>query len=170
MSESTEPSPAQPSEQYVKMEWDTPTHEQIIQISRSHVAGMEASDDDNLWQMVGMHHVIVHTRGRRSGNEHKVALPIWRDDDGERIVIASYAGHTNHPSWFVNLSDRSANPEVFVRTQQGAYWSTHEILDGEDYARVWSGLTADREWYLDYQARTERRIPLVRLPETRPAE
>jgi hypothetical protein len=30
-------------------------------------------------------------------------------------------------------------------------------------------LVADRAWYDDYQAKTARRIPLVRLTETRPA-
>ena len=49
------------------------------------------------------------------------------------------------------------------------FGSVPEILDGDDYTRTWAGLTADRAWYDDYQAKTERRIPLVRLPETRPA-
>jgi hypothetical protein len=52
---------------------------------------------------------------------------------------------------------------------QRQFWSSPEILDGEDYERTWQGLTADRAWYNDYQAKTDRRIPLVRLPETRPA-
>jgi hypothetical protein len=44
-----------------------------------------------------------------------------------------------------------------------------EILDGEDYATTWAGLVADRPWYDDYQSRTDRQIPLVRLVELRPA-
>jgi hypothetical protein len=40
-----------------------------------------------------------------------------------------------------------------------------EQLDGAEYDRVWSLLTADRPNYADYQTRTERRIPLIRLPE-----
>jgi hypothetical protein len=44
-----------------------------------------------------------------------------------------------------------------------------EILHGDDYTTTWQLLTEDRAWYNDYQARTDRRIPLVRLPETRPA-
>ena len=34
---------------------------------------------------------------------------------------------------------------------------------------TWQGLTVDRPWYDDYQSRTDRRIPLVRLVELRPA-
>jgi hypothetical protein len=59
---------------------------------------------------------------------------------------------------------------VLVRAQGGsAFWSEPEILDGDEYDRVWELLTADRAWYDNYQAKTDRRIPLVRLPETRPA-
>ena len=159
----------QPSDQYVEQQWETPSHEEIPVIAKMHVAGMEATSADEAWVVAGMHHVVIHTIGRKSGNEHKVSLPIWRDADGKRIVVASFAGHENHPSWFVNLRDTSVNPEVKVRSQHGLYWSKPEILEGDDYTTTWAGLTADRAWYDDYQARTDRRIPLVRLPETRPA-
>ena len=55
------------------------------------------------------------------------------------------------------------------RVQGAQYWSVPEILEGEEYDRIWPLFTADRAWYNDYQAKTNRRIPLIRLPETRPA-
>jgi len=156
--------------QKVVQAWDTPSHDEIPKLSKMHVAAMEQSDDDMIWVQAGMHHVLLRVIGRRTGNEQKVALPFWRDADGNRIVVASYAGSAQHPAWFVNLEDRTANPEVLCRVQgSGQFWSKAEILDGDDYARTWEALTADRAWYNDYQAKTERRIPLVRLPETRPA-
>ncbi len=69
----------------------------------------------------------------------------------------------------MNLENRTANPEVYVRIQEREYWSEPVILDGEEYSAVWNSLTDDRPFYRDYQALTERRIPLVRLAETRPA-
>ncbi|MEO2087735.1 MAG: nitroreductase/quinone reductase family protein, partial [Acidimicrobiales bacterium] len=95
-------SPQGPS-QKVEMEWETPSHEEIIQISRGHVMGLEMSDDEAVWCVAGMHHVLLHTIGRRSGNEHKVALPFWRDAEGHRIVVGSFAGATRDPSWVLNL-------------------------------------------------------------------
>ena len=56
-----------------------------------------------------------------------------------------------------------------MKHQGGAYWSVPVILEGDEYERTWARLTTDRAWYDDYQARTDRRIPLVALPETRPA-
>jgi deazaflavin-dependent oxidoreductase (nitroreductase family) len=147
----------------------TPSRDEIVKISAQHVALMESSDDDSAWVWANMHHVLLRTLGRRSGREHKVALPFWRDPNGARIVIGSFAGSVQHPAWFLNLADRAANPEVLVRVQGGSYWSVPEILDGDEYDAMWAALLVDRPHYADYQVKTERRIPLVRIPETRPA-
>jgi deazaflavin-dependent oxidoreductase (nitroreductase family) len=156
--------------QKVEQVWETPSLDEIPVLSKGHVEAMEASDDDMIWVQAGMHHVLLQTVGRKSGTVHKVALPTWLDPEGRRVVVASFAGAPGHPSWYLNLSDRDANPEVLCRVQGGTqFWSDHEILDGEEYDRIWGLLVADRAWYENYQAKTERRIPLVRLPETRTA-
>ena len=154
--------------QKLEQDWETPSLEEIPVISRAHVHALEASDDDATWIQGGQVLVLVRTIGRRSGREHLVPLPVWRDADGHRIVVASFAGAPQHPAWYLNLRDR-ADAEVLVRVQGGRYWSVPEILEGEDYERMWEQLTADRAWYKDYQAKTDRRIPLVRLAEHRPA-
>ncbi len=150
-------------------EFVEPTRDEIVKISADHVAAMETTDDDGAWIIAGMHHVVIHTVGRKSGKEHKVALPYWSDADGHRVVVASFAGAPQHPSWYLNLEDRSANPEIRIRVQDGEFWSDAQVLDGDDYTATWDALTADRAYYNDYQTRTERRIPLVRLVEQRRA-
>jgi len=157
------------SDQRVEQTWETPPMDEIPVISRGHVQAMESSDDPAVWNVAGMEHVLLQTVGRKSGNVHKVALPTWRDPDGHRIVVASFAGATHHPAWFVNLRDRAANPTVECRVQGGTYSCVPEIIDGADYDRTWKLLVADRAWYTDYQAKTDRRIPLVRLPEPTPS-
>lgn len=147
-----------------------PSREDIVIISKHHVAALESSDADNVWVLAGMHHVLLRTIGRRSGNEHKVALPYWLDPTGERIVVGSFAGSPTHPSWYLNLSDRDANPEVYCRVQGEQFWADAQILDGDDYDQTWEALTADRAYYENYKLRTERRIPLIRLRKIRPAE
>jgi hypothetical protein len=67
----------------------------------------------------------------------------------------------------LNLRDREANPRVKVRVQGGMFWSEHQVLDGGSERDVlWEAMLEDRAWYADYQARTDRTIPLVRLAET----
>jgi deazaflavin-dependent oxidoreductase (nitroreductase family) len=117
-----------------------------------------------------MHQLVLRTMGRKSGNEHKVALPYWYDADGHRIVVASFAGAPQHPAWYLNLTDRDANPEVLVRVQDRSFWADARVLDGADYTDTWAALSADRPYYNDYQTRTDRPIPLVRLQELRPAD
>ena len=149
--------------------FEHPPRDVIPDISRAHVAAQEASADDAIWVAAGMKHVIIQTVGRKSGREHKVTLPYWLDRDGHRVVVASFAGAPQHPAWYLNLADREANPQVLCRVQGGQFWADAELLDGDDYAETWHALTADRPYYLDYQSETERRIPLVRLREARPA-
>lgn len=154
-------------DQRVEQVWETPGLDDIVELTKTHVEAMETSDDDLVWVQAGMHHVLLHTVGRKSGREHKVALPTWNDPDGHRIVVASYAGAPGHPAWYLNLSDRTANPRVRCRVQHGAFWSDHEILTGgAERDRLWDLLVRDRAWYADYQAGTDRTIALVRLPES----
>ena len=154
------------TEQRVEQVWATPSVDEIPGITKIHVQALESSADDSVWVQVGMHHVLLQTVGRKTGDVHKVALPFWRDPDGARVVVASFAGSPRDPSWFTNLADRAANPQVLCRVQHGSFWSVPEVLEGEERARIWALLTEDRAWYNDYQSRTERNIPLVRLPET----
>jgi deazaflavin-dependent oxidoreductase (nitroreductase family) len=115
-----------------------------------------------------MHHVLLTSIGRRSGNPHTVCLPYWLDADENQVVVASFSGAPKSPAWFHNVADRSANPTVEVQDRARRYIALAEVLDGDDYATTWAALTADRPFFADYQARTERRIPLVRLMEQRP--
>src|SRR5262245_59161706 len=128
---------------------------------------MEATDADEAWFVAGMHHLILCTVGRRSGKVQKAALPYWIDSGGDRIVVASYAGGPKHPAWYLNLLDRTANPEVLVRVQRGACWAEAQVLAGEQRRRTWGALTLDRPFYVDYQKRTSRTLPVVRLVERR---
>jgi deazaflavin-dependent oxidoreductase (nitroreductase family) len=119
---------------------------------------------------MGMHHLVMHTIGRKSGRLNKCCLPYWLDRKEHRIVVASLGGGPRNPAWYHNLRDRGANPEVLVRDKRRVFWARAEVLEGEDRANTWREMVVDRPFYRDYQARTERRIPLVRLVESRPYE
>jgi deazaflavin-dependent oxidoreductase (nitroreductase family) len=147
-----------------------PPSDQIPLLSAAHVAVLESADGDDFWVAAGMRHLILRTIGRRSGKEHKVALPYWVESGGARIVVASFAGAPQHPAWYLNLTDRRANAEVLVREQGGSYWAEPDLLEGTEYERTWSALVVDRPFYVGYTKRTSRKIPLVRLRRTRGAE
>ena len=150
-------------------EFDEPPFEDIAGVSRMHVGGMKVTDDDMVWVGAGMKQLLLRTVGRKSGNEHEVALPYWIDEDGERIVVASYAGAATHPAWYLNITDRDKNGEVWIKTQKAEFWAEPKVLDGADRERAWAELTADRPFYVNYQSRCDRQLPLVKFLEKRPA-
>jgi deazaflavin-dependent oxidoreductase (nitroreductase family) len=158
-----------PSEQ-ASTHFVEPPSDQIPALSAAHVAVLESGKGEAFWVAAGMRHLILRTIGRRSGKEHKVALPYWVDADGSRIVVASFAGAPQHPAWYLNLTARHTNAEVLVREETGSYWAVPEIQEGGEYERLWAALVIDRPFYAGYTKRTSRKIPLVRLRRLRAAE
>lgn len=122
-----------------------------------------------LWtRAMKMHHLLLRTVGRRSGEPRVACLPYWLDAGGHRIVVASLGGGPRHPGWYHNLRDTEANPRVVVRDKRRVFEARAEILAGEERAATWKELVIDRPFYDDYQTRTSRVIPLVRLIEPPP--
>ncbi len=151
-------------------EFMTPPSWTIKPITRAQSWVYEKSGG-RLWtSAMRMHHLLLRTVGRKSGKPFTACLPYWLDADHHRIVIASFGGADRHPGWFHNLRDRKANPQVVVRDKRDVYWANAEILEGEERAALWKELVRDRPFYDDYQARTERQIPVVRLVRDRSYE
>ena len=144
--------------------FETPPIEEIPRITREHVAYLESTTDDKAWKSAGMRHLILQTTGRKSGKTHKVALPYWCDSSGRRIIVASYAGGKKNPAWYHNLADKEANPKVWIQDREEREWVEVELLENEQYEETWAALTRDRDYYLDYQRKCDRQIPLIRLP------
>jgi deazaflavin-dependent oxidoreductase (nitroreductase family) len=145
----------------------TPPRWLIPWITRLQVFAYERSRGRFGARAGGMRHLLLRTVGRKSGRPITVCLPYWRDEQGRRVVVASFAGAPRNPAWYHNLADSQANPEVLVRDGARRFWCRCEIPKGEERDALWARLIVDRPFYADYQARTGRRIPLVRLVEVR---
>ncbi|MFQ6229379.1 nitroreductase family deazaflavin-dependent oxidoreductase [Nocardia sp. NPDC002869] len=112
----------------------------------------------------GMPALELTTVGRKSGQPRSVMLtaPVVEGDD--YIIVASRGGDPTHPAWYWNLRD---NPAVEVSFRNGPRRSmTAHVLSAEQRAPLWSRITAAYPVYGDYQKRTDREIPLVRLTPT----
>jgi deazaflavin-dependent oxidoreductase (nitroreductase family) len=103
--------------------------------------------------------LLLTTRGRSSGEPRTTPL-IHRTDGDRWVVVASKGGAPANPSWYENLlADPQATIEVLAETIP-VLASTAE---GEERARLWSLMAEVWPAYDDYQARTEREIPVVIL-------
>src|SRR5690348_3634677 len=71
---------------------------------RGQISRYRKSKDPNPQRMMGMPTVLLTTVGAKTGNEHTHVLGGFKDDDGSWLVIASNAGASRHPHWFVNMA------------------------------------------------------------------
>ena len=85
---------------------------------------------------------------------------LYFEDDGERYLIGSKGGDDRHPEWYLNLV---AEPTVHVRVAAAVYQATARTLDELERATLWPDLVARYPMFDDYQAATQRRIPVVQL-------
>lgn len=123
--------------------------------------GSTSGEEGYLWN--GAPCLVLTTTGARSGQERKSALIFGADGD-DCVLIASKGGAPAHPDWYRNLE---ANPRVRVQVKGDVFDATARTVEGPERDRLWSLMTTIWPSYDDYQARTDRRIPVVLLERAR---
>lgn len=108
--------------------------------------------------------LLLTSRGHETGDEHTVPLLFLRDGSS-LVVVASYGGRPDHPTWYHNLV---AEPEVTVRLGTKQMRMTARTADPDERAVWWPRVVTAYDGYATYQARTDREIPIVflELPTT----
>jgi deazaflavin-dependent oxidoreductase (nitroreductase family) len=124
-----------------------------------HVRQYEATGGKVGHDWNGAHCLILHTKGRNSGETRKFPLIYGRDGDNY-LVVASKGGAPEHPGWYRNLL---AYREVEIQVRDNVIPVTARTATAEEKARLWPIMTAQWPAYDDYQAGTSRDIPLVLL-------
>ncbi len=123
----------------------------------------ERTDGREGGDLRGVPVIILTTRGRKTGAIRKT--PLMRVNDGEEYaVVASKGGAPEHPVWYLNIRN-----DPTVQLQDGSVKKTYRAheAEGAERAEWWRKATAVWPDYDDYQAKTDRQIPLVILtPET----
>jgi deazaflavin-dependent oxidoreductase (nitroreductase family) len=103
--------------------------------------------------------VVLHTKGRRSGQRRINALAYFKDN-GNFLVVASNTGEPRQPAWWLNLRQMTET-EIELR---GRLRPVHpREAGGDERERLWSRLVAINRDYDVYQRRTNRQIPVVVL-------
>lgn len=114
--------------------------------------------------MWGDHVLLMTAIGARSGDAITTPLVYGRDGK-DYVIVASKGGAPQHPSWFGNLK---ANPEVEIQVGDGREVQTMKaraqpIESGPERDRLYQQMAKIWPPYLDYQKRTDRTIPIVKL-------
>lgn len=104
----------------------------------------------------GLPCVLLTTRGAKSGKLRKV--PLMRvEHDGAYAAVASLGGAPKHPVWYFNLL---ADPHLELRDGTEVWDMVAREIHGEEKAAWWERCVAAFPDYADYQAKTEREIPV----------
>ena len=116
-------------------------------------AGREA----NTLLDTGLPIIIVTTRGNRSGAIRKLAL-MRVEHDGEYALVGSQGGAPRDPVWVHNL--RADPTAVMVQDGPEPWDAEVREVTGDERARWWRRAVEAYPPYDEYQARTDRTIPV----------
>ena len=111
-------------------------------------------------QFAGANLLILRTIGAKSGEVRESPVAYFPEDDGSMVVVASKAGLPTNPAWYHNLK---ANPKFDVEVGADTVAVTAEEITGPEYATKWAEIVAKAPGFGEYQTKTTRVIPLVRL-------
>jgi deazaflavin-dependent oxidoreductase (nitroreductase family) len=107
--------------------------------------------------------LILHTTGRRTGNEH-VTPAVYLPDGDRWVVIGSKGGAPDDPDWVRNLE---ANPEatIEVATETIPVRASKILREGPEREDLYARMVERRSGFADYLVKTEgiRRIPVIVL-------
>jgi deazaflavin-dependent oxidoreductase (nitroreductase family) len=107
----------------------------------------------------GANVLLLHTTGAKSGMERVNPLA-YLEVEGHLYVFASKAGAHSHPDWYYNLV---ASPKVTVEVGEGTHVATAVEVKGEERHRVFTIQKELVPTFAEYEAGTDRVIPVVEL-------
>ena len=114
--------------------------------------------DANTLRDTGIPIIVVTMIGRTSGKVRKIGL-MRVEHDGEYALVASVGGAPKHPDWYLNLL---ADPDnVTIQDGPEPLPVTVREIQGAEKAAWWERAVAVFPTYADYQAKTDRVIPVL---------
>jgi deazaflavin-dependent oxidoreductase (nitroreductase family) len=130
-----------------------------LELTRNQVEEYEGSGGKraNTYRDTGLPIIVVTARGNKSGKIRKwVVMRV--EHGGEYALVASKGGAPAHPVWYHNLA---ANPEaIFIQDGPEPFAVTVRQVYGDEKARWWERAVAAFPSYAEYQASTDREIPV----------
>ena len=130
-----------------------------VLFGQEHVDRYRATDGEEGHEWQGTQTLLLTTTGRKSG-EPRVAPLIYAPAGEAYAVVASKGGADAPPAWYVNLT---ANPEVEVQVKAERFKARARTAGPEERDELWPTMVAEWPSYDEYQAKTDREIPIVLL-------
>lgn len=104
--------------------------------------------------------LLLHTTGARTGQERVNPLMYQDLGGGPLAVFASKGGAPSHPDWYRNLQ---ANPVVTAEIGTETRRFRARVATSDEREPIWTKQKHDYSGFADYEAKTDREIPVVIL-------
>lgn len=99
---------------------------------------------------------LVTMTGRKTGKKREIPLMHVPHED-KKILVASLGGISKNPVWYYNLK---ANPDITITADGITRAYRAREVGSEEKARLWPIIVEAYPPYDEYQARTDRDIPV----------
>ena len=143
----------------------TLSDEQWLKLNASVIEEFRANGGQCGGRFEGNPMVLLTTTGAKSGLAR--TSPVTYTADGDRwVLIASKAGSSQHPAWYLNLV---ANPEVILEVGTERFAAHAYTADEAERTRLYAERVAIMPRFADYELATTRKIPLVVVERTNPS-
>ena len=126
---------------------------------QEHVKEYRRTDGEVGHEWQGTTTLLLTTTGRKTGKERTTPL-IYQEHDGDYLIVASNGGDDQPPAWFLNLE---ADPHAHVQVKADKFDADIRVATDDEKPEMWAKMTAAWPHYDDYQAKTDRQIPVVVL-------
>lgn len=115
--------------------------------------------DGRIGAWAGMPTLLLSTKGRKTGIVRTTPL-VYFGDGASYVVVGSDGGARRDPQWWRNLQ---VDPIARVRVGRRVFEARARLASGEERARLWQRGRAINSMWANYQAHTERELPVVVL-------
>jgi deazaflavin-dependent oxidoreductase (nitroreductase family) len=103
--------------------------------------------------------LLLVARGRTTGKLRTRPL-IYKKVDDAYVIVASMGGAPKNPAWYENIV---AEPDCEIQVRHDVIPVRARTATGDERTRLWHEMVTVLPQYDDYQARTDRQIPVVVL-------
>ena len=132
-------------------------------LNESHVAAYRETNGERGGVWNGATAVLVTTKGRKSGEKRTIAI-IGKQVGDNFVIIASKGGSPTHPLWYLNIQ---ADPNVEFQYLADKWEGIARTAESPEREELWTEACSQWPAFNDYQARTDRKIPVVVLEPRR---
>ena len=105
--------------------------------------------------------LVLTTVGRKTGAERTTPVGWFPGQDGSWLIVASAAGAKGNPAWYYNLAAHPDQVQIEVEGRKVAV--TAEQLHGAEREEAWQQITTTSPRFAQYQTKTDRELPIIRL-------